>query len=205
MKAKPGCLWQQWSSLFFFFPEAEKEIRQINSHWKVCQISFSDWEIYFILFPPHTQHRSFSLLLLLYITLRNKAISKNTCLIIWLWSITLSLRIGFLTCQMWLSLPNSLSTYKVQLLGENWSKIETFAGVWARGCVSLKYDHPSERRVGSIGLGMSKYSHKNFSFLKKKKINPVPDKKETEKNQTTSLCPQIMVCSPKDGLWFRTA
>ena len=175
---------------FFFFPEAEKEIRQINSHWKECQISFSDWEIYFILFPPHTQHHSFSLLLLLYITLRNKAISKNTCLIIWLWSITLSLRIGFLTCQMWLSLPNSLSTYKVQLLGENWSKIETFAGVWARGCVSLKYDHPGERWVGSIGLGMSKYSHKNISFLKKKRLTLCQTKKKQKKTKPQVFAPK---------------
>lgn len=192
-------------TFFFFFLRQRKKSDKLILIGRCVRFHFLTEKFILFYSPPHTQHRSFSLLLLLYITLRNKAISKNTCLIIWLWSITLSLRIGFLTCQMWLSLPNSLSTYKVQLLGENWSKIETFAGVWARGCVSLKYDHPSERRVGSIGLGMSKYSHKNFSFLKKKKINPVPDKKETEKNQTTSLCPQIMVCSPKDGLWFRTA
>lgn len=173
-KAKGPVRWKQSQDAcdssevhFFFF-----SLRQRKKSDKLILIGrsvrFHFLTEKFILFPPHTQHHSFSLLLLLYITLRNKAISKNTCLIIWLWSITLSLRIGFLTCQMWLSLPNSLSTYKVQLLGENWSKIETFAGVWARGCVSLKYDHPGERWVGSIGLGMSKYSHKNISFLKKK-------------------------------------
>ena len=85
---------------------------------------------------------------------------------------------------MWLSLPNSLSTYKVQLLGENWSKIETFAGGWGGGWwVSLKYDHQGERRVGSIGLGMSKYSHKSISFLKKRLTLCQTKKKKKKKNQ----------------------
>ena len=50
-KAKGPVRWKQRqdacdsSEVHLFFPEAEKEIWQINLHWRVCQISFSEWEI----------------------------------------------------------------------------------------------------------------------------------------------------------------
>lgn len=114
-KAKGPVRWKQSQDAcdssevhFFFFLRQRKKSDKLILIGRCVRFHFLTEKFILFYSPPPTQHRSFSLLLLLYITLRNKAISKNTCLIIWLWSITLSLRIvsslakcGFLYLTPW--------------------------------------------------------------------------------------------------------